>query len=203
MRTVRRPPHSGRLRPKTPQGPRGHFKYQPHGYAMDTIYPPHSYGRSGYTQGVIIGNSRLSGIGRGHPRFTIRHPQTAGGEPGPICGRFGGEMENRVGDNYSKQLSDPHPVQVGSTAASLDLSRAIHHAFRENRPGQIECSVYSTYCTLPITSCGRKLSDEAGRVAVGLRLGANIYVNHIRALAAYQLPLRECTDCHVSWALGE
>src|SRR6218665_1921372 len=74
MRTVRRPPHSGRLRPKTPQGPRGHFKYQPHGYAMDTIYPPNSYGRSGYTQGVITGNSRLSGIGRGHPRFTIRHP---------------------------------------------------------------------------------------------------------------------------------
>src|SRR6218665_371752 len=24
------------------------------------------------------------------------------------------------------------------------LFRAIHHAFRENRPGQIECSVYST-----------------------------------------------------------
>src|SRR6218665_2107744 len=60
MRTVSRPPHSGRLRPKTPQGPRGHFKYQPHGYAMDTIYPPNSYGRSGYTQGVITGNSRLS-----------------------------------------------------------------------------------------------------------------------------------------------
>src|SRR6218665_3940433 len=30
-----------------------------------------------------------------------------------------------------------------------------------------------------------------------------IYVSHIRALAAYQLPLRESTDCHVSWALAE
>src|SRR6218665_2697821 len=35
MRTERRPPH---LRPKTPQGPRGHFRYQLHGYAMVTIY---------------------------------------------------------------------------------------------------------------------------------------------------------------------
>lgn len=33
-------------------------------------------------------------------------------------------------------------------------------------------------CTLPITSCGLKLSDEAVRVAVGLRLGANICEPH-------------------------
>src|SRR6218665_3748966 len=33
-------------------------------------------------------------------------------------------------------------------------------------------------CTLPITSCGLKLSDEAVRVAVGLRLGANTCEPH-------------------------
>src|SRR6218665_967571 len=29
-----------------------------------------------------------------------------------------------------------------------------------------------------------------------------IFVSHIRALAAYQLPLRQSTDCHVSRALA-
>src|SRR6218665_3855745 len=87
-------------------------------------------------------------------------------------------MENRVGNNYSKQLSDPHPVQVGSTAASSDLFRAIHHAFRENRPGQIECSVYSTCWRLALHFADHILRPETVRVAVGLRLGANICEPH-------------------------
>src|SRR6218665_3760570 len=92
-------------------------------------------------------------------------------------------MENRVGDNYSKRLSDPHPVQVGSTAASSDLFRAIHHMLSE-KIDQARLNAVSTQhagdwlCTLPITSCGLKLSDEAVRVAVGLRLGANICEPH-------------------------
>src|SRR6218665_2137382 len=39
--------------------------------------------------------------------------------------------------------------------------------------------------SLPITSCGMRLSDEALRVAVGLRLGANICEPHTCACGAF------------------
>src|SRR6218665_2474809 len=84
-------------------------------------------------------------------------------------------MENRVGDNYSKQLSDPLPVQVGSTELSTMLSEKINQA----RLNAVSIQHAGDWlCTLPNISCGLKLSDEAVRVAVGLRLGANICEPH-------------------------
>jgi hypothetical protein len=54
---------------------------------------------------------------------------------------------------------------------------------------------------LPIASCGLRLSNDAVRIAVGIRLGANICVPHIARVVLPWIAVA-CMVCHASLHLA-
>lgn len=83
----------------------------------------------------------------------------------------------------------------------------MHHASREERPGQVECSAYSCWLLtqhladyLPAVG---NVSDEAVRVAVGLRLGTNILCELQACACGASVSAKEITVCPIRWFLSE
>src|SRR6218665_173498 len=95
-------------------------------------------------------------------------------------------MAIRSGDGHNKQLPDPHTVQVGPTVAPADASRTVTTLPEKNDQARLKAlsSQHASDWLHALPICGLRLSDEATRVAVGIRLGANLCQPHTCACGA-------------------
>src|SRR6218665_4006881 len=155
---------------------------------MASSYLTYQVGRPGYSESFIAGNFCFSSISRVHLRDPVEHPGCANHSTGStllkpiraLAGINGIVAGRSLSNQFTGQTGCPllqkeHSILLRSSTEPSELARLQAVSF-QHAGDWLNC--------LPITSCGLRLSDDAIRVAVGLRLGANSCQPHTCASGA-------------------
>src|SRR6218665_623377 len=173
----------------SPKGPRGNFKHRSVRVSMASIYSSHWNGRTGNTKGVIAGAPAFLASAAGTLELQSNLLKEFGSHLDPNMEKLLAMSQAELGINITVDF--PTHIQSKWDQTLLQkTSSDLFHPLTEKHDQARWRAVTAQHArdwlhSLPITSCGMRLSDEALRVAVGLRLGANICEPHTCACGAF------------------
>src|SRR6218665_1745852 len=173
----------------SPHGPPGNFKHQSVRVSMASIYSSHWNGRTGNTKGVIAGAPAFLASAAGTLELQSNLLKELGSHSDPNMEKLLAMWQAELGINITVDF--PTHIQSKWDQPLLQkTSSDLFHPLTEKHDQARWRAVTAQHAgdwlhSLLITSCGMRLSDEALRVAVGLRLGANICEPHTCACGAF------------------
>src|SRR6218665_3297842 len=166
----------------SPKGPGGNFKHQSARVSMASIYSSHWNGRTGNTKGVIAGAPAFLTSAAGTLELQSNLLKELGSHPDPnmekLLTMWQAELGIKITVDFPTHIQSKRDQPLLKKTSS-DLFHPLTEKHDQARWRAVTAQHAGDWLhSLPITSCGMRLSDEALRVAVGLRLGANICKTH-------------------------
>src|SRR6218665_2435030 len=156
---------------------------------MVLMYSSNRNGRTGNTKGVIAGASRLLASAAGTLELQSNLLKELGSHPDSNMEKLLAMWQAGLEINIT--IDFPTHIQSKKDQPLLQkTSSDLFHPQTEKHDQARWRAVRAQHAgdwlhSLPITSCGMRLSDETLRVAVGLRLGANICEPHTCACGPF------------------